>query len=157
RLVALVDRLSPLPGGAPRRGPISITNPAPVVPSMVTIRKVSADANLPSVDAGRVNPNAVRDEPAHGFFVWNKDHWERSTAEFGQQVREAALAHLERVFRPPDTSFHTVTTPDVSKLLGDLNPGPTASAIRAFGQAAGAEDDELIAHPQFPRAMSERL
>lgn len=158
RLVALVDRLSPVPSAAPARaGGISITNPAPVVPSMVTIRRVSTAANLPSVDAGKVQPNAVRNEPARGFFVWNKDHWERSSAAFGQQLREAALAHLDRVFKPSSVAFHPTTTPDVSRLLGNLNPGATTSGIKTFAQAAGADDGELVAHPRFARPMSERL
>jgi hypothetical protein len=155
RLVQLVDKLSSAPGASPRRG-LSSTSPPPVVPAMVTIRKVSTAASLPSVDAGKINPAAVRDEPARGFFVWNDDHWERSTAQFGKQLREAALAHLDRVFKVPPVVFKTNTTPDVAKLLGDLNPGASGASVRALAQA-GAEDDDLIAHPRFPRPMSERL
>lgn len=158
RLVALVDRLSPATSTAPPRpGGVSITNPAPVVPSMVTIRKVSTAAKLPSVDAGKVNPTAVRNEPARGFFVWNKDHWERSTAQFGQQLREAALAHLDRVFKPSNVAFKPATTPDVAKLLGNLNPGVAAPGTVAVARTAGTDDGEQIAHPRFARPMSERL
>jgi hypothetical protein len=145
-----------MPGAAPGQEAIPVTTRALAAPSMVTIRTVSTAANLPSVDAGRVTPAAVRDQPARGFFVWNRDHWERGSAQFGQQLREAALAHLERVFKVRPGIFKTNTAPDVSKLLGDLDPAASAAG-GARALARGADDDELIAHPQFARPMSERL
>ncbi len=160
RLVKLVDALPP-----PVRRPGSLSGAVimrSVFSSMISIRKVSAAAGLPSVDANKLTPAAVAAQPAGGFFVWKTDptgqipgHWERSSAQFGQQLRQAALDHLNRVARPTVTALSRPITPDTSALLAQLNPN--SSGTRALSRAIGSEDDTIMAYPEFPRPMSERL
>lgn len=154
RLVKLVDVLLP-----PVRRPGSLSS-LPVitrqlVSSMISIRKVSAAAGLPSVDANKLTPAAVAAQPAGGFFVWKTDptgqipgHWERSSVQFGQQLRQAALDHLNRAFRPTPTAFSRPIVPDTSALLAQLNPQSTGSRVLTRG--VGSEDDTLMAYPEFP-------
>jgi hypothetical protein len=162
RLVKLVDTLPP-PVRRPGSLPVSVIT-RQLVSSMVSIRKVSAAAGLPSVDANKLTPAAVAAQPAGGFFVWKTDpsgqipgHWERSTVQFGQQFRQAALDHLNRVIRPKPTPLIRPITPDTSALLAQLNPQSSSPRALAVTRGVGSEDDTLIAYPEFPRPMSERL
>jgi hypothetical protein len=160
RLVKLVDTLPP-----PVRRPGS-SSPVPtrsLFSSMISIRKVSAGAGLPSVDASKLTPAAVAAQPGGGFFVWKdasgqiRGHWERSTVQFVQQVRQAALDHLNRVIRTTTTPLKRPIIPDTAGLLTQLNPQSSGSRALAISRGAGSEDDPLMAYPEFPRPMSERL
>lgn len=159
RLVKLVDALPP-PVRRPGTLQVTVIRRS-IFSSMITIRQVSAAANLPSVDASKLTPAAVAAQPAVGFFVWINPtpqipgHWERSTAQFGQQLRQAALDHLNRVFRPKPTTLTRPIVPDTSALLTQLNPQPSGS--RALRRDVGSEDDAIMAYPEFHRPMSERL
>ena len=161
RLVKLVDILPP-PVRRPGTLPVTAITRS-VFSSMISIRRVSTGAALPSVDASKLTPAAVAAQPAGGFFVW-KDasgqipgHWERSTAQFGQQVRQAALDHLNRVIRTTTTPLKRPIIPDTAGLLTQLNPQSSGSRALAISRGAGSEDDPLMAYPEFPRPMSERL
>jgi hypothetical protein len=154
-----------LPPAKRRLGDVpSIAITRQFVSSMISIRKVSAAAGLPSVDASRLTPAGVAAQPAGGFFVWKADspgqipgHWERSSVQFSQQLREAALAHLNRVLRPSVTALTNPITPNTSALLAQLNPQSSGSGGLAALRSIGAADDSVIAYPEFPRPMSERL
>jgi len=159
RLVRLLDTLPP----ALRRPGVSAGVTRQSVSAMISIRKISTAAGLPAVDAGRLTPANVLSQPVGGFFIWIVDpsgqisgHWERSSALFGQQLRQAAFDHLNRVMRPKPV-FKNPVTPDAAGLLRQLNPQSARSMAMAPGRAPGSEDDPLMAHPQFPRPMAERL
>jgi hypothetical protein len=160
RLVQLLDALPP----APRRPGISVSVARQSVSAMISIRKVSTAAGLPAVDAARLTPANVLSEPVHGFFIWKVDpsgqipgHWERTTAEFGQQLRQAAFDHLNRVMRPGPIFHKQPIIPDAAGLLTQLNPQSSGSRALAVSRGVGSEDDPLVAYPEFPRPMSERL
>ena len=162
RLVKLVDALPP-PVRRPGSLPVTVLTRS-TFSSMISIRKISAAAGLPSVDANKLTPAAVAAQPAGGFFVWKTDpsgqipgHWERSTVQFGQQFRQAALDHLNRVIRSKPTPLIRPITPDTAALLAQLNPQSSGSRALAFVRGAVSEDDSLMAYPEFPRPMSERL
>ena len=159
RLVKLVDTLPP-PIRRPGSLPVTVITRT-LFSSMISIRQVSAAAGLPSVDANRLTAAAVAAQPASGFFVWVNPtaqipgHWERSSVQFGQQFRQAALDHLNRAFRPKPTALSRPIVPDTAALLAQLNPQSAGS--RALTRGVGSEDDMLMAYPEFPRPMSERL
>jgi hypothetical protein len=152
RLVKLVDALPT----APQRRPSS-DRVRRSVPGMVTVQRISQAARLPSVDGGKLTPGAVLSEPTHGFFVWKVDHWERASAVFVQELRQAAFQHLEQVVRFKPVLKVNFTRPNTSVLLNQLNPQSPRSLALAAGAVGDAEEDALVAHPQFPRPMSERL
>ena len=162
RLVKLMDSLPP---AKPRPGKLpSIGISRQFNSSMISIRNVSAAAGLPSVDASRLTPAAVAAQPASGFFIWKTDpsgqirgHWERSSVQFAEQLRAAALAHLNRVFRPGVVPLTNPITPDTSALLAQLNPQSSRSSALAAARIIGAPDDPVAAHPEFPRPMADRL
>jgi hypothetical protein len=153
RLVKLLD---PLPV-APPRVPFLLRPIRPRIPGMVTVKRVSDAAGPPVIDASKLTPAKVQAEPAHGFFLWKVDHWERSSVSFGQDFRKAAFDHLSRVVRPGIVLRPNVTTPDAQALLNRLNPQASNSMTRTIGAAIAPDEDRVLAHPQFARPMSERL
>lgn len=155
RLVQLVDSLPP---ASLRAGVAPAAARRPGATRMVTIRGVSASTEGTLVDVQRLTPANVLAQQAGGFFIWNVDHWERSSAEFGQQLRQAAFDHLNRVMRPGSfTSLRGVVRPDTTSLLAQLDPESSRTRVIALGATAPSADDALLASPAFPRPMSERL
>jgi hypothetical protein len=153
RLVKLVDVLP----SAPKRPQPSPDRVGRSVPGMVTIQRISTAAQLPSVDARKLTPASVQSETSHGFFVWNVNHWERANVAFVQQLKQAAFEHLDRVIRFKPVLRPSIIKPNASTLLNRLNPQAPRFVNLAVAAVAGADEDMLLAHPQFPRPMSERL
>lgn len=127
------------------------------IAGMVTAKRVSDAAGLPLIDVSKMTPAKVQAEPAHGFFIWKVDHWERSSVSFGQEFRQAAFDHLSRVVRPGVVLRPTFTKPNAQTLLNSLNPRSAGMTSQPRGPAIASEEDGILAHPQFDRPMSERL
>jgi hypothetical protein len=145
------------------------------VGTMVTIKKVSDNAGTPQIDQAKVVPAGIPATPIPRgqrpqFFEIKETQGQsrrsidnnfsapepRLIAEF----RLAARAHLSKAVRSrvkpiivrriPDTA--TLTNRLKSRLLDVTKVhGPSAAAARS------SAENEVLAHPQFPAPMSERL
>lgn len=152
-LVKLLDHLPTVPPKLPfLLRPLRLR-----IAGMVTPKRVSDAAGLPLVDVSKMTPAKVQAEPSHGFFIWKVDHWERSSVSFGQEFRQAAFDHLNRVVRPSVVLRPTFTTPNIQTLLNNLKPRTAGMTAQPRGPVTASEEDDILAHPQFDRPMSERL
>ena len=147
-----------------------------VVGTMVTIKKVSDSAGTPQIDHTKLLPVSIPPTPiprgrrpqvfeireTQGQSQRSIDN-NFSTIEprLLGEFRQAAAAHLTKVIRSRVIIKPVTRTPDMTKLTDRLRPR-VISAVRS--RAAGTRDvlppsdeDQVLAHPQFPAPMSERL
>ena len=72
------------------------------------------------------------------------------------EFRAAAAAHLSKLVRLGSTSLAFFRVPDLVALRGRLQSAQSAT-IRALSGADIPIEQQVLAHPQFPAPMSERL
>lgn len=144
---------------------VVVTGPPRIfVGRMATIRSVSEAALTPQIDPGRltstnlqttVRPPALTIRETQGqAFQWLDEEFQEPMlmAEF----RAAATAHLARLARGGAIARAPFRVPDLAALKVRLQPAQPA-ALRALGGTAIPAEEQILAHPQFPAPMSERL
>ena len=145
---------------------IVITGPARrVVGQMVTIKSVSDVAATPQIDSVRLSPTTVsgavrparlliHETQSPGFLAIDDggavEH--PLIAEF----RGAASAHLSKLVRLGSIEKIAFRVPDLVTLKGRLRPVQLAT-ISGLLPAEIPVEQQVLAHPQFPAPMSERL
>ena len=143
------------------------------VGSIVTIQKVSAAAGTPAIDQAKVAPGNIpatpipRGQRPQNFVIHDTQGQSQRSIDNNfpapeprllAEFRVAALAHLTKVIRSRFTKLVIPRVPDAATLRTRLNPTTLSTALpRAAARAIGASNDEVLAHPQFPAPMSERL
>ena len=144
---------------------IVITRPPRIlVARMATIKSVSDVAVTPQIDSARLTPasfNAtvrppvltIHETQGEGFRAIDDGSSEPTLmAEF----RVAAAAHLSKLVRVGSIGKIVFRVPDLVTLKGRLQPGQPAT-IRGLGDGEIPVEQQVLAHPQFPAPMSERL
>jgi hypothetical protein len=144
---------------------IVITSPPRIVVArMVTIKSVSDVALTPQFDSARltsttistsVRPPVLTIHETQGREFRADDEEFRETTLFAE-FRAAAAAHLSKLVRLGSTGKINFRVPDLVTLKGRLQPVQLAT-ISGLRSAAIPVDQQVLAHPQFPAPMSERL
>lgn len=142
--------------------------PRVFVGRMATIKSVSDVANTPQIDQTRLVPTnftsivrppvlTIRGPEGDLFRAVDDGGWREPTlmAEF----RQAAVAHLSKLVRIGTTGKIVFRVPDVGSLKGRLQPLRLSASLglRGLRDAAIPDEEQVLAHPQFPTPMSERL
>ncbi|MEP7304356.1 MAG: hypothetical protein ABJA98_02450 [Acidobacteriota bacterium] len=145
---------------------VVITGPPRIfVGTIVTIKGVSDAVLTPQIDPARLSSTSISAavRPAQlriqetqnpGFLAIDDGGVREPTlmAEF----RAAASANLSKLVRIGSTSKTVFRIPDLATLRGRLQAVPSAT-LRALGGAEIPIEQQVLAHPQFPAPMSERL
>lgn len=148
---------------------VVITPPSRIfVGRMATIKSVSEVANTPHIDQTRLAPTnfnpAVRPpvltiRGPQGDIFRAVDDGGRREPTLMAEFRQAAVAHLSKLVRIGVTGKVVFRVPDVGVLKGRLQPlqVSTSPGLRGLEDAAIPDEEQILAHPQFPAPMSERL
>ena len=145
---------------------IVITGPARrVVGQMVTIKSVSDVAATPQIDSVRLSPTTVsaavrparliiHETQSPGFLAID----DGGTVEppLIAEFRAAASAHLSKLVRLGSIEKFAFRVPDLVTLKGRLRPVQLAT-ISGLLPVEIPVEQQVLAHPQFPAPMSERL
>lgn len=75
------------------------------------------------------------------------------------EFRQAAFAHLSKLVRIGETGKIVFRVPDLGSLKGRLQPKQVSiiPGLRGLNEAVVQDEEQVVAHPQFPAPMSERL
>jgi hypothetical protein len=145
---------------------VVITSPPRIfVGRIVTIKSVSDAALTPQFDPAKLTPAniadrnfrppvlTIRETQGPSFQSFDDEFSEVTlTAEF----RAAAGAHLTKLVRLGSIGRIVFRVPDLATLKGRLQPVQPAT-IRGLEAGEIPVEQEVLAHPQFPAPMSERL
>ena len=144
---------------------IVITRPPRIlVAQMVTIKSVSDVAQTPQFDSVRltsptintaVRPPVLTIHETQGPGFREIDDEFREATLFAE-FRAAAAAHLSKLVRRGSIGKTPFRVPDLVTLKGRLQPVQLATR-RGLRDAAVPVEQQVLAHPQFPAPMSERL
>jgi hypothetical protein len=157
-MVKLTQTLPPV-------GRIVITAPPRIfVGRMVTIKSVSDAALTPQIDSVRLSPTTINTAvrpPVLTFHETQGQTFRAIDEEFREpppvaEFRAAAATHLSKLVRLGSIGKISFRVPDVVTLKGRLQPVQLAT-ISGLRDAAIPVDQQVLAHPQFPAPMSERL
>ena len=145
---------------------VVITGPPRIfVGRMVTIKSVSDAALTPQFDPAKLTPAniantnfrppvlTIRETQGRSFQSFDDEFSEVTlTAEF----RAAAGAHLTKLVRLGSIGRVVFRVPDLATLKGRLQPVQPATISGLLPTEIPVEQ-QVLAHPQFPAPMSERL
>ena len=161
--------------------------PRVAVGTMVTIKNVSDRAGMPTVGSTAISGITIGEAPFPTFLQVRETQGRKQAALFGgvvgtpvvprlmEEFRQAAAAHLAKAIRIHITGQIVALFPDMGTLVGRLKPpvavarglaagrtlvdGAPANGALANGTLADAAlpEEEILAHPQFPAPMAERL
>jgi hypothetical protein len=131
---------------------------------IVTIRSVSDAALTSQIDPVRLSAASIRTTarpPVLTIRETQGQAFQSLDEEFREptlvaEFREAAATHLTRTVRVGSIGKVAFLVPDLAALKVRLNPVQPAG-LRGARAAALPVDQQVLAHPQFPAPMSERL
>lgn len=135
---------------------------------MATIKSVSDVANTPQIDQARlvatsfnvtVRPPALTIHETQGQGFRAVDEGGSREPTLTSEFRQAAATHLSKLVRVGATGKTVFRVPDLGSLKGRLQPRQLATGPgrRGLQDAAIPDEQQILAHPQFPAPMSERL
>jgi hypothetical protein len=138
--------------------------PRNFVGRMVTIKSVSDAAATPQFDSARLTsttisaaarPPVLTIHETQGQGFQERGNESREATLFAE-FRQAASAHLSKVVRVGAIGKTQFRVPDLAALKGRLQPLQLAT-ISGRRAAEIPLEQQVLAHPQFPAPMSERL
>jgi hypothetical protein len=145
---------------------IVVTRPPRIfVGQMVTIKSVSDAALTPQFDPAKLTPAnigntnfrppvlTIRETQGPSFQSFDDEF---SEVTLTREFRAAAGEHLTRLVRLGTTGKVVFRVPDLATLKGRLQPVKSVT-VRGLAPADAQVEEQVLAHPQFPAPMSERL
>jgi len=159
-MVALTQTLPPV-------GRVVVTGPPRIfVGTIVTIKGVSDAVLTPQIDPARlsatsistaVRPPRLRIQEAQNPGFQALDDGSSVEPTLMAEFRAAATAHLSRLVRVGSIGKTVFRVPDLVTLKGRLQPVQVVTTTGLLGGAEIPVEQQVLAHPQFPAPMSERL
>jgi hypothetical protein len=145
---------------------VVITGPPRIfVGRIVTIKSVSDAALTPQFDPAKLTPANIADRNFRPPVLTIRETQGRSFQSFDDEFSEVTLtaefraaagAHLTKLVRLGSIGRIVFRVPDLATLKGRLQPVQPAT-IRGLEAGEIPVDQQVLAHPQFPAPMSERL
>jgi len=145
---------------------VVITGPPRIfVGRIVTIKSVSDAALTPQFDPAKLTPAniantnfrppvlTIRETQGRSFQSFDDEF---SEVTLTREFRAAAGAHLTKLVRLGSIGRSVFRVPDLATLKGRLQPVQPAT-IRGLAAGEIPVEQQVLAHPQFPAPMSERL
>jgi hypothetical protein len=143
---------------------VNAVPPRTLVAQMVTIKSVSDVAATPQFNPAKLTPANIAIPTRPPMLTINETQGrsfqdfddEFSEIELFAEFRAAAAAHLSKLSRPQTIPSLFFRFPDLTGLRGRLQQVQQATT-RGPDDGAIPVEQQVLAHPQFPAPMSERL